>query len=700
LSEDSLGLLRALARLYGVQTAYYGIGRRRKEASPEALVATLRELGASLETFREVEEALRERHQAIWRRPVEPVLVAWDGGPLETTLRFPTNRIGQRVLCRIQLEDGTSRSWSRRVGRLPTLDANDVEGVPYESKRLVLAGKLPPGYHRLTLEGSKWSAEATILSAPIRAYSAPTEEKKLWGIFVPLYALHTERSWGAGDFTDLEALLEWTSGKGGGLVSTLPFLAAFLDEPFEPSPYSPASRLFWNELYVDPTRAPEWEACRKARQHFASSGFRRDLEALRSSSRVDYRRQMARKREVLEMLAESLHRGSSTRRAELERFVASRPALLDYARFRATMERRRAPWPQWPLRQRGGDLHPRDYQERSVRYHLYSQWLAHEQIRSLSEKARQVGPGLYLDMPLGTHPFGYDIWREQEIFAGNVTVGAPPDPIFTGGQDWGFPPLHPERSRERGHRYVAAALRHQLEHAGLLRIDHVMGLHRLFWIPQGIDSSEGVYVRYPAEELYALLSLESHRHRSTIVGENLGIVPAYVNQAMSQHNIRGIYLMQYSLKPDPRRPFKPVPVGSVAGLNTHDTPTFAAYWKGLDIEDRLDLALLDPQGARKERKVRQARRKALLQYLRKKTTRLRQTYLSDLLRACLSRLRASRASVLVVNLEDMWLETEPQNVPGSGKARPNWHRRIRYRLEEISVRFLFLFLFVLLPQLR
>jgi 4-alpha-glucanotransferase len=248
--------------------------------------------------------------------------------------------------------------------------------------------------------------------------------------------------------------------------------------------------------------------------------------------------------------------------------------------------------------------------------------------------------------------------------------------------------VHPERSREQAHRYLIACFRHQLASAGLLRIDHVMGLHRMFWIPKGFDFKNGVYVRYPAEELYAILSLESHRYRSVIVGENLGIVPDYVNQHMNRHNIQQMYLMQYALRPDRQRPLKPIPSGSVAGLNSHDTPLFASFWRQTDIEERLSLGLVDPEGARKERKERKVRQNALLAYLKKKGFLGRQSGKvmnpASILEACLARLRRSRAGVALVNLEDLWLETEPQNVPGSGERRPNWKRKTRFSFEQFS----------------
>jgi 4-alpha-glucanotransferase len=227
------------------------------------------------------------------------------------------------------------------------------------------------------------------------------------------------------------------------------------------------------------------------------------------------------------------------------------------------------------------------------------------------------GPHGYLDLPLGVHPHSYDIWRERGAFVLDASGGAPPDAVFTGGQDWGFPPLHPEAIRQQRYRYYIATLRHQLRHTDLLRIDHVMGLHRLYWIPNGLAPRDGVYVRYPSNELYAILSLESHRHRTPIVGENLGTVPTYVNSTMARHSLHRMYVAQYELVGSVRKTLRAVPRDAVASLNTHDIAPFAAFWEGLDIDDRLDLGLLNPVGARIERKNRRALKNVLESFLQR-----------------------------------------------------------------------------------
>lgn len=672
--------LTKLAGLYGVQTAYYDVEKRRRQASPEALLLVLRGLGAPVETFSDVPEALRQRQLELWRIPLEPVSVAWDGRPASVELRLPSHCADSTLKCLIELEDGETKGFSYALGEQSPKEVAEVEGDVYVIKELELSVDLPPGYHKLVLDVKGRILESLIISAPIKAYSNERAGRN-WGGFLPLYALRSKRTWGAGNFTDLEAFMERIVKEGGGVVGTLPLLASYLDEPYDPSPYSPVTRLFWNEFYIDVERVPELERSPKAQALLGSAEMQREMEKLRSSPLVDYRRQMALKRKVLEELARGFFANDSQRRASMESFLKERPLAEDYARFRAVGEMRRAPWPEWSGAAREGSIKPEDYDEEVKRYYLYTQWVANDQILSLAEKARGVGPGLYLDFPLGVHSQGYDTWHERESFAQGISVGAPPDSFFTKGQNWGFPPLCPQELRAKQYRHIIACLRHHLRAAGVLRIDHVMALHRLFWIPTGLEATSGVYVRYNAEELYAILSLESHRHKSWIVGENLGTVPHYVNPTMNRHNILGMYVLQYELRSDRPRPASAVGPECVASLNTHDMPTFAAFWQAQDVEERKALGLLDEAGARRERNNREDIKEALTRYLRRRNLINGPASTESVLRACLAHLSESNARFVLVNLEDLWLETRPQNVPGTYKERPNWQRRAAYSME-------------------
>ena len=246
--------------------------------------------------------------------------------------------------------------------------------------------------------------------------------------------------------------------------------------------------------------------------------------------------------------------------------------------------------------------------------------------------------------------------------------------------------MHPEKMRLRQHDYTIAYIRNHLRHARLLRIDHVMGLHRLFWIPKGLTGDKGVYVEYPADELYAILSLESHRHKAGVVGENLGVVPPAVNSAMARHNIQKMYVMQYEIAgSDVQHALRRAPRGTVATLNTHDMPPFRAFLDGTDIEDRLDLRFINLKEAQKERKTRATNRKALIADLQRKgfLKSGRRPAPQAIYRAALEFLAASKAGIVLLNLEDLWQETQPQNVPATEHERPNWKRRAKLSIEQI-----------------
>jgi 4-alpha-glucanotransferase len=662
--------------MYQVQTSYQDAGGKHVEASPESLLAVLTALGAPVDGPGDVAEALSARREELDERLFEPVVVAWDGhaGGIDLRLRGGNGSLA----CHLDLENGERRGW-----------VLDVEGLPMGGdgvRRLTLPESLPPGYHLLRVESGGRSDESLVISAPTRAY---TDRRSLWGVFLPLYALRTGRSWGAGDLSDLETLTEWAAGLGGGVVGTLPMLSSFLEEPFEPSPYAPASRMFWNEIYLDPRRLPEFEDHPSARRIVESQDFMKEVEALQREPRVDYERLASLKRRVLEEMAHRFFSRPGDRFEEFEQFVQRKKDLDAYSAFRAVGDRRGEPWQKWPERLREGSLAAADFDEEDYRYYLWTQWACDQQIASMGKEARRRGPGLYLDLPLGVHGSAFDVWRERDLFAQGASAGAPPDTFFTKGQNWGFPPLQPERLRERGYDYLINSLRHHLEHAGLLRIDHVMQLHRLFWIPQGMDASGGVYVSYPADELYAMLSLESHRHQAMIVGENLGTVPPEVYESMDRHDVLGMYVVQYELQPGSQG-LREVPERTVASLNTHDMPTFRAFLEGKDVDDLEALGFFDEQQAREERERRKAIRYQMAGEVADATSEDGpsgdEAIYQAVLRKRLEHLASGPARMVLINLEDLWAETEPQNVPGTSTERPNWRRKARLSFEEFSQR--------------
>ena len=651
----SLPSIRRLARLHGVLPEYVDGFRRVRSPTDEALLSVLGELGAEVDGAGDVPAAIRSARQNRWQRLTEPVVVCWEHCTPALPLRLTPAEARTGVEITLRSEEGQVSEWSVRADALLPRRRVVVEGCSYATFRVPLPESLPRGYHRLFVRAAQRTAEALVISAPRRA----ADLQRTWGAFIPLYALHSRRSPAAGTFTELGELIEWVQDLGGGLVSTLPLLATFLDTPFAPSPYTPVSRCFWNEFYLDLRQVPEW------RSEFGGIGC--DT----GDRFVDYRGLMRAKRSALERSAASL---AGPRYESLVAHLGANPELRAYASFRAGTERGHA------------SEAPFDVAEPGCLYHGYVQWLAEGQMAALAESASRRGPGLSLDLPLGVHRLGFDSYRHAPIFARNMTGGAPPDRFFSKGQDWGFAPLDPNRARARGHGYFIACLRHHMRHAGVLRIDHVMGLHRMYWIPRGFDGDQGVYVRYPADELYAIVCLESRRHGTAIVGEDLGTVPAAVRRRMAGHGLRRTYVAQFEFREDLSEPATDPPKGSVATVNTHDTAMFAAFWTGVDIEDQCRLGLLDSEHAARAHERRRNLRNALLAQLVATGALDQKDATPDaVLRACLAELSASDAECVIVTLEDLWGEASPQNTPGTDTERPNWTRRSALSLDRVCL---------------
>jgi 4-alpha-glucanotransferase len=451
-----------------------------------------------------------------------------------------------------------------------------------------------------------------------------------------------------------------------------------LSEPFDPSPYAPVSRLFWNDLYLDLAQLAEQQQCRTVLPLLAEYQQVHRVQTRSRERLIDYRPVAERHRRALLELSRQFFGSASPEREQLAGFVRENPKLERYARFRAVMARHGGYFRQWPAAWRADLSGTDDFDPAERDLHLYAQWRAHQQVTTLADAARDRDCGLYLDLPIGTHSNGYDAWYHDRSFLPNASAGAPPDPFFSKGQNWGFAPLHPERVREDGYAYVQACLQHHMRVAEVLRIDHVMGLHRIYCIPNGMAGSDGAYLSYRADELYALVALESHRHRCSVVGEDLGTVPPEVREAMTRHGLLRMYVAQFSLRET--RPALELPSEhSLASLNTHDMPPFAAFVRGLDIDDRVALGALHAEQATAGKQARER----LIQALRDE---LGCPPGDDalLLQRLLERLAQSPAPYVLASLEDLWLEAAAQNVPGTQFERPNWRRRMAHALDTLD----------------
>ncbi len=680
------GLITDLAGLWGVSLAYKDATGRVRESPREAVMEVLGCLAAATSAgpwpgagsggglgakdHEWLRAAADTRRAEVRDRLVAPVLVAWDGRVLFEVPRGAKVSLMPDTAC----EEGPEpRSRPTRGGADSSLAKWTVD--------------LPFGYHRLRVESGGRAEEIRVISAPRRCWQQEPGVRE-WGVFAPTYALRGARDWGAGDLGELSKLLQVVSDAGGSAVATLPLLASYLDRPFEPSPYRPVSRLFWNEFYLEVERVPEWSGCGSARSVWESKAVQERITAWRSEDSVDYAGVMALKRRALEELCRCFFGAAGgKRRSALEGFVRERPEVLKYAEYRAEVERRGRDWRGWSgstvtttavatsSPERLGEL------AEAARYHVYCQWQMEEQLRGLSGRDRQKGErasshnaaDLFLDVPVGVHPGGFDVWDRQDLFVRGMSIGSPPDAFFSHGQSWDSPPVHPEIARADGHSYWAEVLSHHMRFASRLRVDHIMSLHRLFWIPEGREPAEGVYVTYPADELYAVLCLESHRNRTIVAGEDLGTVPAGVRPSMRRHGVSGTWVLQSALRPRAERTVAPIPRYAVASLDTHDMFPLAGFVTGEDIRMRLRTGQMEDDAARRAFAARRRMVAALSSYL---VGTPGSSGPAALLAAAVSYLARSPAEFVLIGIEDLLLQREAHNVPGSGAEAPNWRRRL------------------------
>ncbi|HEV8064067.1 MAG TPA: 4-alpha-glucanotransferase, partial [Acidimicrobiales bacterium] len=495
-----------------------------------------------------------------------------------------------------------------------------------------------------------------------------------------------------GDFSCLQRLCEWAGDLGADYVSTLPVLAGLStadDAAAVAGPYSPLSRMWWNEAYLDPGRIPEL-----AGDPMASGSASLGETAGRLRLRADVAAAGGRLRPFLDAGLRALQRGGGRRLQEFEAFSAQAGDLRLYGLFRAAAEAFGLPSRSWPAAYEPGRLvsgHETTADiERAATAHMYAQWLCEQQLQAVGEAAADHGCALMLDLPIGSRPDGFDPWAYPGSFAGvvdgdGVSVGAPPDRFFQAGQNWGFRPLSPEGERQAGYPVMQACLSRLMRHCGALRIDHVMGLQRLWWIPSGAPASQGAYVHYHFEEILALTCLEAWRHDVAVAGEDLGTVDAEVRRKLQDHAIAGMHVAVFDLAARPDQPLRPR-AGSMALVDTHDTATFAGWLEAADVDVRRRFGFLDQAEAADARETRQDVRRRL-------TSRLVGAALLDagsadspteLHAAVLDELGSSRAGLVGVNIEDLWAETEPQNIPGTADGHANFSHRLAFSLAEIE----------------
>lgn len=570
---DIESTLRIRARELGVQTSYFDVGDELHHADDIAL--------------ERIVEVLEADGRAAWAGPrLLPPLHIDVGTPLIVPAR----------VLQASIDVG---------GR--AIDVEVRHGVEHDL--LAFPTDLAVGCHQLTVDTDRGAATTVVVVAPHTMPRSDAYERSA-GLFVPTYALW-EADLPLPSFRHLHDIARRMKSIGIDVVSTLPLYATFLDDPFDPSPYSPVSRMYWSEVYLDDEDLPA-------------------APVPPLTDHVDWRALADRRRGQLMDAARHL---DADRRERLTRFVAEHPDVADYARF---------------LAERHGTIADAD----EVTSHVLAQFLADRQLRAIADDPDAAA--LALDLPIGSHPAGYEVWADPDMFAGGMSVGAPPDAFFEDGQSWGFPPPLPAAMRASGQRLWRELIAKAGRYADILRIDHAMAVERLWWVPEGLPPHQGAYVSYPREEILAVIAAAATTAGVTIVGEDLGTVPLEVAEAFERWDMLGMYEEQFHLDDDP---LPDIPGRSVAGIRTHDMAPLAVA-----VEE------LDTDGYRE--RVGEAH------------DRVVDATWEDIVEQMLIRLSYSDAYLVIADLDDLIGETRPHNLPG--RVVPEiWCRRLDVPTSEL-----------------
>jgi 4-alpha-glucanotransferase len=513
--------------------------------------------------------------------------------------------------------------------------------------------------------------------APIRAWQG--DGRRHWVLAVQLYGLRSEKNWGIGDFSDLKRLIPIAAQFGASGIGLNPLHALFPEAPERASPYAPNSRLFLNHLYIDVEAIPEFPGLSAAR-------LKSKVSELRKAGLVDYAGVAAAKLKALRLAYDRFSKeASQERRDQFEAYRQARAdALLRFAAFEALREEH-APkqWTEWPEPWRRGEQGALEEYRRShlpqVEFHEFVQWVADEQLEACKAAAREAGMpvGLYIDLAVGIDPMGADAWSQQTTVVNSVSVGAPPDEFNTAGQDWGLAPFNPHSVGEDDFAPFRKLLTAAMRHAGAIRLDHVLGLKRVYMVPHGKKASEGVYVNFPFEQLLRVVAEESVKYRCSVIGEDLGTVPEGFRDTTAKWGLWSYRVMLFERQDDGR--FKPpewYPAEALATFNTHDLPSFAGWMRSHDLDVKHGLGI-DPGESRESREQAQSQ-------LREATTERSSGFAPDDLAAVAKYLGQTRCRLVAMALDDILGDREQINIPGTIDEHPNWRRKLPQPLDALS----------------
>jgi 4-alpha-glucanotransferase len=706
--EDALG--RAAAEC-GVDKQYWDIFGHSHEASLDALKTILSALGWDMSSIEAIDSKRAELFAGLYTVLLQKTIVIGDSDRF-VPLTLPA-RSESRVTYEIALESGEKIPGELDAAQLPLLREVYFEDKRWCTYRLPLAARLPLGYHCLSLklEDSPVIVSNLIL-CPDQAYLPDrlANGGKTAGFNVALYGLRSKRNWGCGDFTDLRALVDWSMREVRfSFIGLNPLHALHNRTPYNTSPYLPLSLYYKNLIYLDIEKVPEFAASSSASDLLQSPSIQKQIENLRDAEFVEYQEIDSLKKQFLKILHQEFRnfsKADSPRAHAFAEYCEHEGDLLQKFALYCALDQilheqdgNRWTWHDWPVEYQKPDspasLAFAQEHAVTVEFYKYIQFVINEQLAAAQQYAKNSGMeiGLYHDLAVATDSCGSDLWAHRAFYVQGCRVGAPPDDFSPKGQDWGFPPPNVLEHRATGYHLYRESIRKILTLGGALRIDHVMRLFRLFWIPAHMEAAQGTYVRDNALDLMRILALESVRCKNIIIGEDLGTVTDEIRDMLAQFRILSYRLFYFEKYPDGT--FKhsdAYPVQALVASTTHDLPTLAGFWLNRDIEARKAAGLADENGYRSQLADRQREKQKMLDALHyakllpesyERDAAMLPELNGDLHNAVIGFLMNVPSMVLLINQEDFTKETEQQNLPGSTSQYPNWQRKMRYSIEDL-----------------
>ena len=667
--------LGRLAQSVGIASAWRDLDGVSHEVAPDtlqSLLAAMRWPAASSQQAMNSLQALADLHD---RRPLPHVLVRRLGEPIEVPLRFDPGDPPPRTWLNVEGEDGRAQRLRASSQHGVTRVVESRDGRPGTCLQLTLP-PLPVGRYRLTREDLP-QATCGLTIAPTASF-APDALKagsRVFGLSSQLYAARRVGDQGIGDFGTLGELAEAAAREGAGALAINPLHALFSAQRERASPYFPSDRRFLDPIYLD-------------LDQLGGGGETPTRRRLSAFPNVDYPG-------VWRLKSDALEAGfANADLAGLDDFITTRgEALAAFAIFEAIAETMPGkPWCEWPPEMRDPNgasvkAFAEAHRER-IRFHQYLQMLCERQLARAAGQAAGLQIGLCRDLAVGAAPDGAEAWACARLLADAASIGAPPDQFTADGQVWGLPPFDPLRMTADGYAHFAQVLSSNMRHAGALRIDHVLGLARQFWVPVGASAAEGAYVGYPLGDLLGELALESYRAGCLVIGEDLGTAADGLREALTREAILSYRVLPFEAEAGVLRRPSDFPALALACVATHDLPPFAGWWRGTDIDERSRLKLISDAAVGRARLQREANKAALMRALMsaglvEPDLDCASIPVSEIIIAAHAFIARTPCFLAMAQIEDLAGETVAVNLPGTDQERPNWRRRVGAELPEI-----------------